>query len=194
MAGESVVVHLSWEDPVTGKSHRSSLPPPIAIGREAAKMSQQWGNQSVSCLELSHNQVSRHHASITVVNRQLYVTDKSANGTFLNGRRVRQNGQFFTPKDTLRIGPFKITAAIMDADSTGSTELNLDQDPLVKPEAATNPNTILIWLVGGIILLLLGTGLWIAAQALLERARPEVESSSINPVIEESRFGKGVSV
>ena len=192
MAGESVVIHLSWEDPITGKSHRSSLPPPVAIGREPAKMSQQWGNQSVSYLELAHNQVSRHHASITVVNRQLYVTDKSANGTFLNGRRVRQNGQFFTPKDTLRIGPFKITAALMDADATGSTELNIDQDPLVKPETTANPNVILIWLVGGIILLLIGTGLWVAAQAFLERARPEVDSTSMDSVIEEGHLHREV--
>ena len=80
----------------------------------------------------------------------------------------------------------------MDADATGSTELNIDQDPLVKPETTANPNVILIWLVGGIILLLIGTGLWVAAQAFLERARPEVDSTSMDSVIEEGHLHREV--
>ncbi|MEM9006073.1 MAG: FHA domain-containing protein [Cyanobacteria bacterium P01_F01_bin.86] len=192
MVDEPVVIQLSWEDPITGKSHRSAMSAPIAIGREPAKISEQWGNQPVSCLELLHNQVSRYHASITVVNEQLYITDKSANGTFLNGRRVRPDGQFFTSKDTLRIGPFKITATIIDTDTTGSTELNLDQEPPVKPEAEANPNTIVIWLLGGLILLLLGTGIWILAQMLLDGVRPQVEppSSRLSPGVHNTSEAK----
>ena len=178
MVDEPVVIQLSWEDPMTGKSHRTALPVPVAIGREPAKMLEHWGDQPVSCLELAHNQVSRYHAVITVLDNQLYITDKSANGTFLNGRRVRSDGQFFTRKDTLRIGPFKITASVVDSDTTGSTELNIDQEPLVKPVRNANPNTILVWLLGVIILLLLGVGIWGAAQVLLERFRPSVSPSS----------------
>ncbi|MGF1524477.1 MAG: FHA domain-containing protein [Leptolyngbyaceae cyanobacterium] len=178
MLDEPVVIQLSWEDPMTGKSHRTALQAPVAIGREPAKMSEQWGDQSVSCLELAHSQVSRYHASITILHGQLYITDQSANGTFLNGRRVRADGQFFTRKDTLRIGPFKITAAIMDTDTTGTTELNLDQEPLARPARKADPNAMLVWLVGAVILLLLGVGIWATAQLLLEQFRPSVPSSS----------------
>ncbi|MEO0455718.1 MAG: FHA domain-containing protein [Cyanobacteria bacterium P01_A01_bin.114] len=175
MSGEPVILKLIWEDPLTGNSHNAALQLPIAIGREAAKMPAQLGDQSVSHLELVHQQVSRHHALITLVNRQLQITDKSANGTFLNGRPVRSGGQVFTPKDTIRIGPFKITAAILNADEANSTELNRDHSHLAKTEAGTNPNAILIWLLGGGILLVLGAGVWLIAQVLLNQARPTVD-------------------
>ncbi|MEL6385286.1 MAG: FHA domain-containing protein [Cyanobacteria bacterium J06626_18] len=181
MLDEPVVIQLSWEDPITGKSHRTALQAPVVIGREPAKMSEQWGDQPVSCLELANNQVSRYHASITTLHGQLYITDKSANGTYLNGRRVRADGQFFTRKDTLRIGPFKITVTILDSDTTGSTELNLDQEPLAKPARKGPPNAMLIWLLGAIMLLLLGVGIWGAAQLLLEQFRPSVPPSSTAP-------------
>ncbi|MBE7381712.1 MAG: FHA domain-containing protein [Leptolyngbya sp. SIO1E4] len=190
MSGEPVVIQLSWEDPVTGQSHRSSLQAPIAIGRESARMPEQLGNQPVSHLELVHKQVSRWHALVTVVNRQLHITDKSANGTFLNGRPIRQDGQIFTPKDTLRIGPFKITAAVVNDGEADATELNQDRSHLAKPGTGANPNTILVWLVGGGILLLMGLGLWAAARALLDQARPQVEPPSPESSIE--NFGAEV--
>lgn len=181
MSDEPVVIQLSWEDPVTGQSHRSSLQAPIAIGREASRMSKDLGNPPMSHLELGHKQVSRIHALLTIVNRQLYIIDKSANGTFLNGRLVPQDGQVFTPKDTLRIGPFKITATILDSDETNATELNPEHSQLEKPQMEANPNTILIWLVGGVILLLMGVGIWMTARALLDRARPTIEPEPTSP-------------
>lgn len=186
MSGEPVVLKLIWEDPLTGNSHSASLQIPIAIGREAAKMPAHLGNQSVSHLELVHQQVSRCHALITLVNRQLHITDKSANGTFLNGRPVRQDGQVFTAKDTVRIGPFKITAAILNADESNSTELNRDHSHLAKAEVGANPNVILVWLLGGGILLLMGIGIWFAAQVLLNQARPTIDDPVSDPTSLES--------
>lgn len=191
MSGGPVVVQLNWEDPITGKSHYSSLQVPIAIGREAAKMPTQWGSQTVSHLELDHKQVSRHHAFINIVNRQLHIADKSANGTFLNGRLVRQDGQVFTPKDTLRIGPFKITAAIVNEGDTITTELNREHSHLVKAEGEANPSAILIWLVGGVILLLIGVGIWVAARTLLNQARPTLDPASSESSLDISDIGVG---
>lgn len=170
MSGEPVVIQLSWQDPVTGEAQTASRQLPVAIGREASKMPAQLEHLPVSHLELEHQQVSRCHALISVMNRQLYIADQSANGTFINGRLI-QSGQPFTPKDTIRIGPFKLTAVIVSNADANSTELNRDYSHMAKAEA--EPNAILGWLLGGGVLLLLGVGLWFAARALLNQARPK---------------------
>ncbi|MDV3348027.1 FHA domain-containing protein [Leptolyngbyaceae cyanobacterium CCMR0082] len=184
MSGEPVVIQFNWEDPVTGESQYASRQLPVAIGRETSKMPTQLENQPVSHLELIHQQVSRCHAVISMTNRQLYLSDKSANGTFLNGRPIQKNGQIFKPKDTIRIGPFKLTAMIINTTDANSTELNREYSHLAKSEMATaEPNAILGWLIGGGILLLMGIGLWLGGQALLNRARPTLDDpaeSSLN--------------
>ena len=177
MSGEPVVIQLNWQDPVTGASQYASRQLPVAIGREASKMPVQLEHLPVSQLELNHQQVSRCHALISIVNRHLHITDQSANGTFLNGRLVRHSGQAFTPKDTIRIGPFKLTAVIVNSADANSTELNRDHSQMAG-ELAAEPNTIFGWLLGGAALLLLGAGIWLAAQALLNQARPEPPANS----------------
>ena len=175
MTGKPVVIQLNWQDPVTGESQHASRQLPVAIGREAGKMPTQLEQLPVSHLELVHQQVSRCHAVISAVNRQLYILDQSANGTFLNGRPIKQSGQVFTSKDTIRIGPFKLTAVIVDNTDANATELGGDYSHLAKVETAAEPNTILGWLVGGVIFLVMGIGLWFAAQALLNKARPDIQ-------------------
>ncbi len=52
--------------------------------------------------------VSRFHAQVTRVGRRYYVTDlRSANGTFVNDKRVQGN-VWLNPQDTIRIGPYKL--------------------------------------------------------------------------------------
>ncbi|MEM1253924.1 MAG: FHA domain-containing protein [Cyanobacteria bacterium P01_H01_bin.21] len=182
MSGEPVVIQLNWEDPETGEAQYASRQLPVAIGREASKMPKELQHQPVAHLELIHQQVSRCHAVISLVNRQLHISDRSANGTFLNGRPIQKAGQTFKSKDTIRIGPFKMTAVIVSSTDANSTELNRDHSHMANSEMATEPNAILGWLLGGGVLLLMGIGLWFAAQTLLNRARPTVEpaESSLN--------------
>ncbi|MEB3356199.1 MAG: FHA domain-containing protein [Synechococcales bacterium] len=175
MSNDPILVQLKWEDPTTGDVHTPSLKSPIAIGRETPQMPEQWGGEPVSRLELDHKQVSRYHALITVVNRQLFITDESANGTFLNGRRVLPKGQSFTSQDTLRIGPYKITAAIVRSQGSNSTELNLEHSQVADLAAPASPNTLLIWLAGVAILLLMGLGTWGIISVLLDQSRPQLE-------------------
>ncbi len=179
MSGDPTFVQLSWEDPVAG-SRAATLRAPIAIGRESSQMPAQVSGQALSHLELNHKQVSRFHAQITVVNRRLYITDKSANGTFLNGRQVKRDGEAFTAKDTLRVGPFKITASVLRDGETNATELNPDRSHLAK-SGPSGPNAVIIGLVGVTILLLMGLGTWAIARGLLDQVRPdpEEETSSI---------------
>lgn len=189
MSGEPVVIQLNWEDPETGESQYASRQLPVAIGREASKMPAQLDQQSISHLELAHQQVSRCHAVISMVNRQLYISDQSANGTFLNGRLIQKKSQVLTSKDTIRIGPFKITAIIVNNTDANSTELNRDYSHVAKAEAVAEPNAILGWLVGGGVLLLLGIGLWFAAQTLLQqRPAPGPPDSSLNGPVNAARY------
>lgn len=176
MSGEPVVIQLSWQDPVTGEAQSASRQLPVAIGREASQMPMQWEHLPVSHLELAHQQVSRCHALISVLNRQLHIADQSANGTFINGRLIQQSGQLLTPKDTIRIGPFKLTATIVNSADANSTELNRDYSHMARAEVGAEPNAFLGWLLGGTVLLLLGVGLWFAAQTLLNQARPTLET------------------
>ncbi|MEM6256593.1 MAG: FHA domain-containing protein [Cyanobacteria bacterium P01_D01_bin.156] len=179
-------MQLNWEDPVTGNSQYASRQLPVAIGREADRMPTQLEQLPVSHLELEDKQVSRCHAVISVVNRQLFITDKSANGTFINGRLIQQTGQIFTTKDTIRIGPFKITATVVNSADANSTELNREYSHVAKAtaDAGTEPNALLGWIVGGSVLLVLGIGLWFGAQTLLNRARPTAEPASSQSFLE----------
>ena len=181
MPNKPVLIQLSWDDPTTGTPHHSVFQAPVAIGRETAQMPDILGNKPVAHLELDHKQVSRYHALIRVVNHQLQITDKSVNGTFLNGRPVRQDSQIFTIKDTVRIGPFKITVELVKDRETNATELSLERNYLAKTQTGTNPNAIAVWLIGGLVLVVLGWGFWAIAQLLLKNARPTVEPSALMP-------------
>jgi pSer/pThr/pTyr-binding forkhead associated (FHA) protein len=178
---ESSFVQLSWEDPVTGEVHRPQLAAPIAIGRETAHMPARYADQAVSQVELNHRQVSRFHALITVVNHQLCVTDKSANGTFLNGRALNQSNQVFSSGDTLRIGPYKITASLVREKDQSTTELTLDPSQ-VRPRAEKPQAIGWVWIAGLGVLLLIGLGTWLAVTTLLERSRPPLPQSSTHPL------------
>ena len=175
MSSEPSFIQLSWEDPTMG-SRSATLQAPIAVGRDLDQMPTQVSGQALSHLKLDHKQVSRYHALITVTNQRLYVTDKSANGTFLNGRSVSRDGQSFSTKDTLRVGPFKITASILRDGATNATELNPDRSQYTSGGANAGPSTVVVGLVGVAVLLIMGLGTWAIASGLLEQARPDPQS------------------
>lgn len=179
MAEDKTFIQLRWEDPETGLLQEPLLQAPVALGREAPQMPEQWGGMAVSKLELPHKQVSRFHALITLANQQLYITDKSANGTYLNGRLIQQDGQALTSKDTLRIGPYKITAAIARTRQSNSTELNLELSQMGVETGNTEKSATLLWIAGVIILLAMGLGTWRLATFLLEQARPQPDAALV---------------
>ncbi|NET52732.1 MAG: FHA domain-containing protein, partial [Merismopedia sp. SIO2A8] len=178
MPSAPVLIRLSWDDPEHGTPKNAVLQAPVAIGREIDQMPTQLGGQPISHLELAHKQVSRYHALITVINQQLQITDKSANGTFVNGRVVQTDGQAFSIKDTLRVGPFKITVDRINDRETNATELNMDRSYVTRSASGATPNSVAIWIVGGIVLVLLSLGMWAIARLLIEQARPNIDSES----------------
>jgi hypothetical protein len=170
----SLYVQLTWEDPVTGELQQPVLVPPIALGRETHQMPERLGEKAVSRLELPHKQVSRFHALITLADRQLYITDRSANGTYLNGRLIEKGSQPLSSKDTLRVGPYKIIATLTQFDDSNSTELNVREQTHYAQGNPLQKNTLLMWLVGLGVLLLMGLGVWFMATTVLEQLRPRV--------------------
>ncbi|NET33615.1 MAG: FHA domain-containing protein [Cyanothece sp. SIO1E1] len=180
MPTESIYVQLMWEDPVTGELQRPLLAPPIALGREIDEMPENLGIESVSRLALNHKQISRFHALITVANEQLYITDRSANGTFLNGRSLHRGSHPFTSKDTLRIGPYKITATLMrENELSATTELTMrEHTNLLQSSNPLTKNTVIVWLIGAGLLLLMSSVAWFVVNQLLEKARPQIPANS----------------
>lgn len=177
MSTEFAYVQLMWEDPVTGELQQPLLAPPIAIGRDISQMPEQLGEQAVSRLVLNHQQISRFHALITVANHQLYITDQSTNGTFLNGRPLRQGIQPFLSKDTLRIGPYKITATLKRENDLDATEQIREQGQFTRLPRAGQKNTLVVWLIGAGVLVSMVIGAWVLVSTLLERSRPRVPVS-----------------
>jgi pSer/pThr/pTyr-binding forkhead associated (FHA) protein len=171
-------VQLMWEDPVTGDLQRPLLAPPIALGRDLQQMPEQLGEKPVSRLELADSQISRFHALITVANSQLYVTDQSTNGTFLNGRPIRPGIQPLSSKDTLRIGPYKITATLVRENDIDATEQNREQTNIPQLSHSLHKNVLVVWLIGALVLLFMAVGAWVLVSTLLENSRPRVPTTT----------------
>jgi hypothetical protein len=167
-------VQLMWEDPETGELQQPLLMPPIAIGRELDQMPEQVGGQKVSRLELGSKEISRYHALITVANQQVYITDQSTNGTFLNGQPMRPGLQPLSSRDTLRIGPYKMTANLVREDDLNATERNREVTNLAGKANSAQQNAMMVWAIGAVVLLLMGVGGWLLVSMLLERSRPRV--------------------
>ena len=170
-------VQLIWEDPETGELQQPLLTAPIAIGRETEQMPEQLQGQKVTPLELASKEISRYHALITVANQQIYITDQSSNGTFLNGQPLRPGIQPLSSKDTLRIGPYKMTANLIEEGDLNATEQNRDRTNLSGQANAAQKNMLMVWAIGGVVLLLMGVGAWLLVSSLLERSRPRVPES-----------------
>ncbi|NES00268.1 MAG: FHA domain-containing protein [Symploca sp. SIO1B1] len=177
MSAESKYVQFMWKDTTTGELKQPQLAAPVTIGREIDQMPKEVGGQSVTPLELNHQQISRFHALITVVNEQVYITDQSTNGTFLNGRPIRPGIQPLSNKDTLRIGPYKMTVTLIRENDLDATERNREQTNLSQHFEPLPKNALVIWLIGPVILLLMGIGVWFLVTNVLERSRPEVPTT-----------------
>ncbi|MFH2102894.1 MAG: FHA domain-containing protein [Chloroflexota bacterium] len=66
-----------------------------------------FGRDPANDISLYMPNVSRYHAEVTRVGRRYYITDlRSANGTFVNDKRVEGN-VWLNPQDVIRIGPYR---------------------------------------------------------------------------------------
>ncbi len=105
-------IQLSWDDPVSGERREPSLSPPIAFGREFARMPTEHNGQRVARMILNSDEISRFHALLEWQQNELVITDQvSVNGIFVNGQR--QTRSVIRSGDTLQIGPYIITITLV---------------------------------------------------------------------------------
>ncbi len=181
MANDSIYIQLSWDDPDTGEQKELVQAVPVALGRDFSQLPETVGDQQVSRIVLDNKQVSRFHALITSgANRQLLVVDRSANGSFLNGRRVHQTSQPLGGRDTLRIGPYKILVAQMSEGDTEATELNVRDSSRINTKQTSPMSTpIAKMAIGTGLVLAMGIAAWIFVSSLLQKLRPQTDDTPI---------------
>jgi pSer/pThr/pTyr-binding forkhead associated (FHA) protein len=104
----NIEVKLSWEDPTTGERREPQLAPPIAFGREFARMPTEKNGQRIARMLLNSNEVSRYHALIEWQGDKLVIVDqKSVNGVVVNGEQQAQT--VLTSGDNVQLGPYIIS-------------------------------------------------------------------------------------
>jgi len=182
MANDSIYIQLSWDDPDTGELKESVHPVPVALGRDFSQLPETVGDQNVSRIVLDNKQVSRFHALLTSgTNRQLLVVDRSANGSFLNGRRVHQSSQPLSGRDTLRIGPYKILVTQMSEGDTEATELNMRESRMAQAQTSSMGPPVMKIAIGAGLVIAMGAAAWLLVSSLLQNLRPQMDDESLLP-------------
>src|SRR5262245_14073575 len=116
--------------------------PPVPVGAGGV-----LGREPGSMFQLPHPAVSRRHAAIDVRDGQVILFDLgSANGTFLNGRRLVQS-EVLKPGDWIDVGPYSLVfdgQALSGRTRSNNVELvGRDLTRVVRDRATGKPLTLL---------------------------------------------------
>ena len=103
-------IKLISQNQLTEEQEEQIFDLPLAIGRDITQLPQ--GMSPVVLLD-SSKQVSRFHAEITSDNNQVYLEDKSANGTKLNDEKLRGERRPLNSGDRMTIGNYTITVVLI---------------------------------------------------------------------------------
>jgi pSer/pThr/pTyr-binding forkhead associated (FHA) protein len=97
----TLLVRVTWSDPVTGQPLERLATPPITIGRTPE-----------NTIFLNSDRVSRLHAHIESDGSSITIRDQnSRNGTSVEARRIKQ--ETLRGGETIQIGPFRLAAEIV---------------------------------------------------------------------------------
>jgi pSer/pThr/pTyr-binding forkhead associated (FHA) protein len=129
-------IQLTWEDPVTGELRQPVFNIPLALGREIGQMPTNIDGQQVSRAVFRSEEISRFHALIGLVNGQISIADRSANGTFVNGQKIHRTSQPIASGDTLQIGPYNVTIGLLVTTESNPTKIITQESTII-----FNPNT-----------------------------------------------------
>lgn len=134
-------LQLTWDDPVTEEPQQRISPLPIAFGRELAQLPAEIEGQLVHQLALldTNNEISRYHALIFEVAGEVFLEDRSTNGTSLNQDRVLRERRPLTTGDTIRIGTYNITISLLSEDDPNATRLNDSSTVIFSPQTEIMP-------------------------------------------------------
>lgn len=101
-------IQLTWTDPTNQKQQQVKAALPIALGRDFKEMPAEIEGQPVSRIVLESGQISRFHLLLTEKETQIIASDRSTNGTYLNGQRFRQTERAIFSGDRLQLENFDI--------------------------------------------------------------------------------------
>ncbi len=135
-------VRLQWHDPTTQEIRAPLLKTPITLGREYSHMPSDLNDRRISRVVFEDNEVSRYHALIDWVDKQVVLIDqKSVNGTILNGQPISQS--VLQSGDTINIGPYSLAIIIESIPEpvADPDETSLSLDRLDQGEDSTDPGT-----------------------------------------------------
>ncbi|MFS8883203.1 FHA domain-containing protein [Synechococcus sp. R55.3] len=144
-------IQLSWEDPITEEQQELIFPLPLALGRELAQLPQEWQGQEVARAVFASQEISRYHALVYLgEDGQVIYEDRSANGSRINGEKIRQARRVLQGGEVVELGPYSITVGLVsprDPNATlltgthrGTPTLLLEpRTDLIRP--ATQPDT-----------------------------------------------------
>ena len=125
-------IQLTWKDPGTQEAKQEEFLLPLGIGRQLAKIPDKYEGESLSKAVFNHKQVSGFHAVIHIVNGELTITDRSSNGTSINGGSLlHQSSLPLHSGDTLYIGPYEIHVTLFN--QVTGTEV------MIRPPGDLNP-------------------------------------------------------
>jgi pSer/pThr/pTyr-binding forkhead associated (FHA) protein len=97
----TLMVRVTWSDPVTGQAMERLAPLPITIGRTAE-----------NTIVLNSDRVSRRHAVIESKGFDVVIRDQnSRNGTFVEQRRITE--EVLREGTTIQIGPFRLSTEVV---------------------------------------------------------------------------------
>ncbi|KZL51730.1 hypothetical protein A2T98_00690 [Nodularia spumigena CENA596] len=130
-------IKLISENQVTEEQEEQVFTLPVAIGRDITQLPAVVNGETVSPVVLldSSKQISRLHAQISLENNQLYLEDKSANGTELNGQKVLKERRILNSGDRLRIGNYTITVLLIQAGDPDATVVFESTSTIFNPQS-----------------------------------------------------------
>lgn len=108
-------VRLCWDDPVNGEQY-PVFTLPVALGRDLDRMPTDYEGVALSRALLPSEQVSRFHALLLMEGDQLFLEDRSKNGSCINTERIQGQRRPITAGDILTIGPYTITVTLVQED------------------------------------------------------------------------------
>lgn len=88
-------IQLTWTDPITGRQQQPTLEPPIAIGKEFARMPAEINGRKVSRMLIKDSSIADYHLLIDWQYQGMILYDQS------NGMSIQVNGEQVS---TLKLG------------------------------------------------------------------------------------------
>lgn len=117
-------IQLSWEDPITEEQQEPIFPLPFAFGRDLTQLPNEWQGKEVSRAVFTSQEISRYHALIyRSEDGQVIYEDRSANGSRINGEKIRQARRVLQGGEVVQFGPYSVTVSLVPSGDPSATLL-----------------------------------------------------------------------